>query len=125
MPRLRSDNIHVLVTGGRDYENAERVYAALDYLHRYRGIACIIQGNSTGADCFARRWANRRGVQLKTFPAEWRALGRAAGPIRNSLMLDESKPDLVLAFPGNEGTADMVRKALFAGVPVTHVKDKP
>lgn len=44
--------------------------------------------------------------------------GKAAGPIRNQRMLDEGKPDLVVAFPGGRGTADMVRRAKAAGVPV-------
>jgi formate dehydrogenase assembly factor FdhD len=32
--------------------------------------------------------------------------------------LSKGKPDLVVAFPGGRGTADMVRKAQTAGVPV-------
>jgi len=33
-------------------------------------------------------------------------------------MLAEGEPDAVLAFPGGRGTADMVRRAKRAGVPV-------
>jgi predicted Rossmann-fold nucleotide-binding protein len=33
-------------------------------------------------------------------------------------MLSEGKPDLVIAFPGGRGTADMIRQAKEAGVPV-------
>ena len=40
-----------------------------------------------------------------------------AGPIRNRQML-ETKPDGVVAFPGNNGTDDMCRAAQEAGVPV-------
>ena len=36
-------------------------------------------------------------------------------------MLDEGKPDLVIAFPGGRGTADMVRKANRAGVKVVEI----
>jgi hypothetical protein len=42
--------------------------------------------------------------------------GRSGGPKRNQQMLEEGKPDLVLAFPGGRGTADMVRRAP-SGVP--------
>lgn len=48
----------------------------------------------------------------------WKDHGKAAGPIRNQLMLDDFKPDLVVAFPGGKGTADMVKKAQDAGVTV-------
>ncbi|MEM9912925.1 MAG: hypothetical protein AAF922_19365 [Pseudomonadota bacterium] len=45
-------------------------------------------------------------------------MGRAAGPIRNKEMLDEGCPDLVVAFPGGRGTANMVKQAQAAGVEV-------
>jgi hypothetical protein len=38
--------------------------------------------------------------------------------MRNQAMLDYGKPDLVVAFPGGKGTADMVRRARVAGVKV-------
>jgi hypothetical protein len=41
-----------------------------------------------------------------------------AGPIRKQQMLDEGKPDLVVAFPGGRGTAHMVRIARAAGIEV-------
>jgi hypothetical protein len=31
-------------------------------------------------------------------------------------MLNEGKPDLVVAFPGGRGTADMVKRARAAGI---------
>jgi hypothetical protein len=49
--------------------------------------------------------------------AEWKKYGPAAGPIRNQRMLDWG-PDLVVAFSGGKGTADMVRRARAAGVEV-------
>jgi predicted polyphosphate/ATP-dependent NAD kinase len=33
-------------------------------------------------------------------------------------MIDGGKPDIVLAFPGGRGTADMVRRAVAADIPV-------
>jgi hypothetical protein len=47
--------------------------------------------------------------------------GKAAGPIRNQRMIDEGKPDLVIAFPGGRGTADMVSRAKKAGIPVQEI----
>lgn len=40
-----------------------------------------------------------------------------AGFRRNQRMLDESKPDVVVAFRGGDGTEDMVKRAVAAGVP--------
>lgn len=58
---------------------------------------------------------------MRGFPADWGSLGKAAGPIRNSLMLTEANPSLVIAFPGGKGTADMISKARAAGVKVIEV----
>jgi hypothetical protein len=60
-------------------------------------------------------------VSVECFPAEWDKRGRIAGPVRNALMLDVGKPDLVVVFPGGRGTADCVRQARAAGVQVIEV----
>jgi hypothetical protein len=48
--------------------------------------------------------------------ADWKRLGRKAGPIRNQRMLVEGKPDLVVAFPGGKGMAGMVTLARNASI---------
>ena len=82
----------------------------------------IIEGGAKGADKLAREWAASRGIPVRTFKADWRRYGRGAGPQRNEQMLDEGKPDLVVAFPGGSGTASMMRLARAAGVRVQAVK---
>jgi hypothetical protein len=37
-------------------------------------------------------------------------------------MINEGKPDLVIAFPGGKGTADMVARAAQAGIKVIEVE---
>ena len=110
--------MRVLVTGGRDYRDSGAVHAALDRVHREVVIDAVIHGAGRGADTLADTWAALRGVPAHAFPAQWRAYGRGAGPIRNQRMLDDGKPGLVVAFPGGRGTADMVRRARRAGVEV-------
>lgn len=112
----------VLVCGGRDYADANRLYGVLDELHRKQGISCVIEGNARGADRMAGYWARKHRIDNLKFPADWATSGKAAGPIRNRQMLEEGRPDLVLAFPGGRGTADMVRQAKAAGVSVVEVR---
>jgi hypothetical protein len=81
----------------------------------------IIHGAAMGADRWADIWAARANVPVKRFRANWDRYGKSAGPRRNQKMLDEGKPDLVIAFPGGFGTADMVARARTAGVPVTEI----
>ena len=110
--------MRVLVCGGRNYMDAWRVNKTLRGLHEGENpITIIMQGGATGADAHARAWADCFTKSI-TFAAYWRSHGKAAGPIRNQRMLDEGKPDLVVAFPGGKGTADMVRRARKAGVEV-------
>lgn len=110
--------MRVLVCGGRDYTDRNHVFATLNDFHREHGITTIINGGQKGADRLASSWANLRLIECRTFLANWAKYGRAAGPLRNKEMLKEGKPDIVIAFPGNEGTADMVERARLARVRV-------
>lgn len=111
----------VLVCGGRTYSNGKAVVRTLSGIHREQPITKVIQGGATGADSFAKGWALIMGIDEVEYKADWNRHGKAAGPIRNQRMLDEGKPDLVVAFPGGAGTADMVRRAKAAGVRVVEV----
>jgi hypothetical protein len=109
----------VLVCGGRDFSDKALAFRVLDGLHARQPITALIEGGARGADTIGREWAIQyRSIVVRTFPADWATHGRAAGPIRNQQMLDEGRPDLVVAFPGGKGTADMVRRAKEAGVPI-------
>lgn len=99
----------IVITGGRDYALSEHVFEVLDALQP----TIIAQGECrTGADFWARRWASSRGIRCTGFSADWTTHGRAAGPVRNRVMLETFQPDLVVAFPGGRGTADCVRQAI-------------
>lgn len=78
----------------------------------------IISGGAKGADSIAEDWATIAYCKCHVFEAEWGKYGKSAGPVRNKRMLDEGRPDLVLACPGGSGTANMVEQARKAGVKV-------
>jgi hypothetical protein len=114
--RTRND-MKVLVCGGRDYSDAFKVGAALAPLEP----SIVIQGGAKGADALAKEWAIKHDIHVWTYLADWETHGRAAGPIRNQWMLENSEPNVVVAFPGGRGTADMVRRAKKAGVRVIEI----
>lgn len=119
--------MRVLVCGGRDYDDCDAVCAILDRLHAERPIRAIIHGNARGADSWGGVWARRHwreGVSHWPVPAEWSKYGKQAGPRRNQKMIG-LQPDLVVAFPGGRGTADMVRRAKAAGIDVYEVARSP
>jgi cephalosporin hydroxylase len=113
--------VRVLACGGRSFEDYALLAITMESIRETRGISSLIAGGARGADTLAEEWARARGIECSVLRADWIGRGRAAGPIRNQRMLDEGKPDLVVAFPGGRGTADMMSKARAAGVEVIEV----
>jgi hypothetical protein len=116
--------MRVLVCGGRYYGTTPRqrelIYATLDEIAPKH----VLEGGASGADARAREWCRHHKIANTTFPADWEGHGKAAGPIRNKQMLTEGKPDIVVAFPGGRGTANMIAQAQAAGVPVREIQER-
>lgn len=126
----------LLVTGGRDFFNDRMVDRELrKLLNDGDRHSILIHGGCTGADTLCGEWAHGHGIHTAKVRALWgyhtardkdgfpvmRRTGNPAGVIRNSVML-LLQPELCLAFPGGLGTANMIRLAEEAGVPVKRVK---
>lgn len=117
--------LRILVTGSRDWTDRAVIEREL---RRYVGAngaenVMLIEGECRGADVIARNVAYELGLlphHIMRCYANWDD-GKAAGPRRNQYMLTY-RPDIVLAFnddlPRSKGTADMVLRAVAAGVPV-------
>lgn len=110
--------MRVIVCGGRDFYEKNRVFRVLDQLHEQQLIVLLANGGARGADTLAQLWAEANRVPTARYPAQWTLYGASAGPRRNAEMLRDVAPDLVLAFPGGRGTADMIEKSQRAGVTV-------
>lgn len=108
----------ICVTGGRDYQDEKRVF---DVLAKLRPTVVIQGGCPTGADAFARRWAEEAGVTCVTYEADWKQHSRAASPMRNREMLVESTPNIVVSFPGGRGTKHCTETALALKIPTYRV----
>lgn len=110
--------MRILVCGGRDYSDRDQFEVVINDIASRNRIGRIIQGGASGADAIAREWCVKWRYSYENFPADWKTHGRSAGPIRNQQMIDEGRPDIVIAFPGGRGTVDMIRRAKKAGIPV-------
>lgn len=113
--------MRVIICGGRDYTDTKKMCLFLDRVHKDLPIDVVIEGNAQGAGRIASFWARSRNIDNLKFKADWDKHGKAAGYIRNQQMLDEGKPDMVIAFPGGNGTAHMITIARKAGVRVIEV----
>lgn len=109
----------LLVTGGRDYADVQRLTLELDC----DNPGLVIHGGARGADALADTWARGAGVHVLRCDALWDVYRKAAGSKRNAVMVEVCKRlgGSVLAFPGGAGTADCVRRAEAAGLTVRRV----
>ena len=108
----------VLVTGSRSWTDFDAIKSELK---KCISAVRLIHGNAHGADLLAAKAADElKFKMISGYRAQWDKYGRAAGPIRNKQMLDEGKPDFVLAFHKDEsrGTQHMINIARAANVPV-------
>jgi hypothetical protein len=114
--------MRVLVCGGRDFSDQGFLNSILDLYHAKLSFSFVIEGGARGADSLARTWSIKNKIAYKEFKADWEFFGRAAGSIRNRLMLEEGKPDFVIAFPGAKGTENMISQAKLKKVPVLKIE---
>lgn len=142
MPKgyLKHGGLRVFVTGGRDYEDRDTVWRALDRIHAKHGVLVVIHGGCDeydpetgrrrlrGADKWADEWGVSRGVPVIREPVtaeEWELHRRAAGPMRNERAIVKHTPDLCLHLPGGRGTADAMERCFAHGIlrwdPITNV----
>jgi hypothetical protein len=108
----------LLVCGGRDFSDKQVAVKWIGRIHKMHEVGQVIHGAAKGADSIAEEVAKFMGIAVREFPADWNAHGKAAGPIRNKQMLDEGKPDMVLALPGGRGTENMITQTRERGIAV-------
>ena len=94
--------------------------AVLGGIHEAEPHTVVRVGDARGLDALVRAVARSLEMPLEVHVAEWNRYGRAAGHVRNSVMLDGAK--VLLAFYGpsgrTPGTANAIANALRLGVPV-------
>ena len=117
-----SECLRVLVCGGRDFIDGDFVFSQLSSAFEALRFKVLIHGGARGADSLADAWARGAGVEPCKCEALWQyyrmhSYYKEAGPRRNAAML-VLQPQLVIAFPGGNGTRDMVNTARAEGIPV-------
>jgi hypothetical protein len=110
--------MRILFCGDRNWTNYKTI---VDVMLELRP-SLVIEGEAKGADSMAAMAATDYFIPVLRFPADWEKYGRAAGPIRNSQMLKEGKPELVVAFhddiQSSKGTRNMTEQAKKNGIQV-------
>lgn len=105
----------VAIVGSRDYPNRD---AVREYVRNLPADAVVVSGGASGVDSVAEDEASRCGLQTVIYLADWNKHGRAAGPIRNRMIVQEA--DRVVAFwdGRSRGTKNTIDTARSLGKPL-------
>jgi hypothetical protein len=117
--------MRIIVSGGRSHCDLELVQRELTKLHLRMPIDVVIHGCCGARAGAIEHWARLQGLGVVRYPPNWERFGHRGEILRNSFMLKDSRPDLVVAFPGGHGTADLVQRARNAGVMVLEIGSAP
>lgn len=111
----------IVICGTRDCPDAGAVIFQAWIKSRYETSSAditILHGASGNVDLAAKLLATKFKYSVKEFPAQWKAHGKAAGPIRNGLMAVECDTVLAIWDGHSRGTLDMIMQATRRGKPV-------
>lgn len=114
--------MRVLVCGSRYWVNKKAIQFVLVCLNDIAPIDTVIEGEAKGADRLAAEVARELGFTVLSYPAKWSEFGPPAGTIRNKQMIDEGKPNIIVAFHndivhGSRGTKHMITQAKRENIP--------
>jgi hypothetical protein len=115
--------MRLIVCGGRSFTNFELVERELTQLNCNKPISVLIHGWIGPAASVIEHWARENDIPIVRYPPNWELHGKGAETRRNEFMLSDSRPGLVIAFPGGPDTSDLVRRALNKGVAVLAVPE--
>lgn len=85
-------------------------------------ITEIVSGGADGADTLAELFAAELDVPITIHKAQWYRYGRAAGPVRNGLIVKDSDAMIAFLHPNSRGTKDSIRQMDEAGKPIHIIK---
>jgi hypothetical protein len=108
----------VAVIGSRTFDDYELVKETLSSID----ITLLVSGGAKGADSLGERYANENNITTLIFKPDWKKHGPAAGPIRNTDIVNNA--DTIIAFWNGEsrGTKDSITKAEKLGKEVIIIK---
>ena len=90
------------IVGSRDFNDYDVICNFISAKFDLNEIDTIVSGGAKGVDALAETYAKEHDLNLIVKKADWKKYGRAAGPIRNKLIIEEA--DAVVAFPAKDST---------------------
>ena len=106
------------IVGSRKLNDYNKLCEFINKKYNIAEIDTIVSGGAKGADTLAEKFAADNNLKLIVKEAQWDLYGRAAGPKRNKLIVEEA--DCVVAFPtpSSTGTYNSMKLAKQMGKPL-------
>ncbi|OLF53950.1 DUF2493 domain-containing protein [Pseudomonas chlororaphis] len=117
--------MRVLICAGRHYTDERLCRRVLDAFQRLHEVRVLIHGGSQFLGGQIEDWGREIGADIVRYPANWQMHGKLAERLRNSFMLRDSRPDIVIALPGGDDTDELLAQARAAGIQTLSVNDWP
>jgi hypothetical protein len=101
--------LKVIIAGSRDITDYDYICNAVK-ISGYT-ITEVVSGRARGVDTLGEKYAEEFQLAVKYFPADWKRLGRAAGPLRNLEMGNYADKAILVwdgRSPGTEGMMNIM-----------------
>jgi len=101
----------IAIVGSRQCDAQAAIEYLISSLAAKDPNTIIVSGGARGVDSWAAQAAERAGLKVEVYLADWNTHGKGAGFIRNTTIVEES--DKVIAFWNgvSRGTQDTIIKA--------------
>ncbi|MFJ6328592.1 MULTISPECIES: SLOG family protein [unclassified Rhizobium] len=114
--------MRLLIHGGNGVARLSPIQTALGRIHARRGISLIIHGEAPTVRAAVDRWARENAVDALRYPANWSMQGPDSETRWISLMLRDSRPDIILQLPCDGSEIALHRAADQLAIPVIVVR---
>lgn len=114
--------MRLLVCGGRHFDKAALVEIEMSRIHAKTPVSVLIHGGMPGIGFPAEAWARRNNVHVIRYPANF-SLGKAGDSTRDLFMVEDSRPETLLVFPGGRRTSELLRMVGRKDLRVVEVSD--
>ena len=114
----KPEHFRVIIAGSRTFKNYDLLEKKCDIIFSNKKPTSIICGEAAGADTLGKQYAEKHGIPVESFPADWEHNGRDAGYMRNIMMADYA--DALVAFWNgrSRGTQHMIDQMRTRELPI-------
>lgn len=110
-----------IIAGSRTIQHLDFVWNVISMCPWIDDITEVVSGTCRGVDRMGEVYAKTRKWPIKRFPANWKAYGKKAGPMRNEKMARYADALIVVWDGESKGTKNMIKEAKKYGLRIFRI----